>query len=161
MYSPISFPYIPVIDYIFDTDGHRHIKVPVFFEKDNYSNHAIDFVFDTGAYLTVLTQFTAETFGFDKLIPVQKNIPLTGFADSKCYGDLIEIPGMLIGGKRLEDVRVAIPYIDTEDNILGLNVLEYFDYFIDSSSDKIYFSDSLTYKPPKELGCGKVTTINN
>jgi len=59
----------------------------------------------------------------------------------------------------LEDVRVAIPYIDTEDDILGLNVLEYFNYLIDSTNDKIYFSDSFTYKPPKELGCGKVTTV--
>ena len=160
MYNKMSFNYNSAIDYLYDVDGHRHVSVPVFYDKNSYSNDTINFVFDTGAYLTVLTQFTAESFGFNKLIPVQKNIPLTGFADSKCSGDLIEIPGMLLGGKRLVDVRVAIPYIDTEDDILGLNVLEYFDYLIDSSSDKIYFSDSLTYKPPKEFGCGKVTTIN-
>jgi len=155
-----NFSYNTAIDYKYEEDGHRHVDVPLFFDKDSYSNEQVDFVFDTGAYLTVLTKFTAEQFKFDKITPIQTNIPLTGFADSKCSGDLIEIPGMLIGGKRLVDVRVAIPYIDTEDDILGLNVLEYFDYLIDSSGDKIYFSDSSTYKPPKEFGCGKVTTIN-
>jgi len=153
------FKYNSVIDYMYDIDGHRHVLVPLFFDKDSYSNDTTDFVFDTGAYLTVLTKDTAKEFGFDMLTPIQRNIPLTGFANSKCTGDLIEIPGMLLGGKRLEDVRVAIPYIETEDDILGLNVLEYFNYLIDSGNDKVYFVDSPIYKPPKELGCGKVTTV--
>ncbi|MDR2569778.1 MAG: retroviral-like aspartic protease family protein [Oscillospiraceae bacterium] len=157
----VEFEYNTVIDYLYDVDGHRHVRVPMFFEKDSYSNDTTDFVFDTGAYLTVLTKNTAERFGFNLLIPVQKNIPLTGFADSKCNGDLIEIPGILLGGKRLEDVRVAIPYIDTEDDILGLNVLEHFNYLIDSKNDKIYFSDNPIYKPPKELGCGKIYKVKS
>jgi len=161
MFNNVNFSYTTAIDYKYEEDGHRHVDIPLFYGKDSYSNHQVDFVFDTGAYLTVLTKYTAEQFGFDKVTPVQTDIPLTGFADSKCSGDLIEIPGMLIGGKILVDVRVAIPYIDTEDDILGLNVLEYYNYLIDSSNDKIYFSESITYKPPKQLGCGKVTTINN
>ena len=160
MCKDINFSYNSAIDYRYEVDGHRHVDVPLFFDKKSYSNLQVDFVFDTGAYLTVLTQLTAELFGFDKITPIQKNIPLTGFADSKCSGDLIEIPGMLIGGKRLVDVKVAIPYLDTEDDILGLNVLEYFNYLIDSSNDKIFFTDSNTYKPPDELGCGNVMIIN-
>jgi len=159
MRNSINFSYNIAIDYKYEEDGHRHVDVPLFYDKDSYSNEQVDFVFDTGAYLTVLTPLTAELFGFDKITPIQTNIPLAGFADSKCSGDLIEIPGMLLGGKRLVDVRVAIPYLDTEDDILGLNVLEYFNYLIDSTNDRIYFKDNLTYKPPKELACGKVTTV--
>ena len=135
------------------------MDVPLFYEKGSYSNETIDFIFDTGAYLTVLSQKTARLFGYDKITPISANIPLNGFADSHCEGDLIEIPGMLIGGKVLEDVKVAIPYVATEDDILGLNVLEHFNYYIDSANDKIYFSDNPVYKAPKELRCGRISSV--
>jgi len=67
MRSIVKFPYSSVIDYVYDVDGHRHVKVPIFFDKKGYSNYAVDFFFDTGAYLTVLTQKTAKYFGFDKI----------------------------------------------------------------------------------------------
>ena len=67
---------------------------------------------------------------------------------------------MMLGGKMLEDVKVAIPYIDTEDDILGLNVLEHFNYLIDSKNDKIHFSDNPDYKPPMELKSGKVYSVS-
>ena len=159
MVNAVTFKYNSKIDYKYDVDGHRHVRVPLFFEKGSNSNDSIDFIFDTGAYLTVLTKDSAETLEYNKIIPVKKNIPLTGFADSKCTGDLIEIPGMLLGGKRLEDVRIAIPHIDTEDDILGLNVLEYFNYLIDNQNDMIYFADNPSYKPPIELGCGRLFSV--
>ena len=56
MRSIVKFQYSTVIDYIYDVDGHRHVKVPIFFDKKSYSNYAVDFIFDTGAYLTVFTQ---------------------------------------------------------------------------------------------------------
>ncbi|MDR2598804.1 MAG: retroviral-like aspartic protease family protein [Oscillospiraceae bacterium] len=161
MPNSISISYNSALDYLYKPDGHRHIRVPIFFDKNSYSNDTVDFIFDTGAYLTVLTQKTASIFGFDKITPIQRKIPLTGFADSHCEGDFIEIPGMLLGGKRLEDVKVAIPYVTISDNILGLNVLEYFNYFIDSNNDKIYFSETSSYKPSKELSCSKVYSIDS
>jgi clan AA aspartic protease (TIGR02281 family) len=144
----------------YDADGHRHIEIPVFYEKGSYSNHAVDFIFDTGAYLTVLTRKTARRFGFDKIVPIRTNIPLTGFADSRCTGDMVAIPRMLIGGRMLGDVKVAVPHIDTEDDILGLNVLEHFNYLIDNTNDKIYFSDNAVYKAPNNLKCGRITAVS-
>lgn len=160
MPNNIPFSYNAALDFIYDADGHRHVKVPTFFDKKSYSNYAVDFVFDTGAYLTVLTKKTANYFGFDKIKPNATNIPLNGFAGSRCEGDLVEIPKMMLGGKMLEDVKVAIPYVDTEDDILGLNVLEHFNYLIDSQNDKIYFSDNSNYKAPDELKSGKVYTVS-
>ena len=161
MPDTLNFPYNSVLDLSYNADGHRHLNIPLFFKKGSYSNEKVDFVFDTGAYLTVLTQKTARIFGFDKIKPISTNIPLTGFADSHCESDLIEIPGMLLGGRMLEDVRVAVPYVATEDDILGLNVLEHFSYLIDSQNDKIYFLDNVVYKAPKELACGRIYSVSD
>ena len=160
MGNEVNFQYNAVLDLKYDADGHRHLEVPLFYKKGSYSNEKVDFIFDTGAYLTVLTQKTARLFEFDKIPPIRANIPLTGFAGSHCTGDLVAIPGMLIGGRSLEDVRVAIPHVDTEDDILGLNVLEHFIYLIDSASDKIYLSDSSIYKAPAYLKCGRITAVS-
>ena len=160
MLDVISFQYSSELDLQYKADGHRHIRVPMFFNKVSFINHAVYFIFDTGAYLTVLSRKTARKLGYDKIKPIQSRIKLTGFADSQCEGDLVEIPAMMIGGRMIEDVRVAIPYVVTEDDILGLNVLEYFNYLIDSANDKIYFSDNPVYKAPKELGCGKITPVS-
>jgi len=51
MHNTINFTYTSTIDYVYDTDGHRHVKVPIFFDKKSYSNYAVDFIFDTGAYI--------------------------------------------------------------------------------------------------------------
>jgi predicted aspartyl protease len=160
MGNTVSFSYNAVIDLKYDADGHRHLELPLFFGKGSYSNERVDFIFDTGAYLTVLTQKTARLFGFDKITPIRPNIPLTGFAGSHCTGDLVAIPGILIGGRILEDVKVAIPHVDTEDDILGLNVLEHFNYLIDTANDKIYFSDNVEYKAFVNLKCGRITAVS-
>jgi len=148
-----------VMDLPYEDDGHRHLRVPVFYETGNNSNLPVDFILDTGAYLTVLTKITAELFGFDKLRPLARNIPLTGFAGFKVSGDLLEIP-TLLGDKRIE-AKVVVPYVDTEDNILGLNVLEHFNYLIDNTNDKIYFADNTAYKANKNLMCSRVWSVSD
>jgi len=47
-----------------EDDGHYHLYVPAFYEFDGYANHEIDFIFDTGAYLTVIARSVAKRFGF-------------------------------------------------------------------------------------------------
>ncbi|MDR2599819.1 MAG: retroviral-like aspartic protease family protein [Oscillospiraceae bacterium] len=160
MFKTPNLQYNTVSDLTYETDGHRYISLPLFYDKSSYSNTQAEFIFDTGAYLTVLSQETAVTLGYDKITPIAKNIPLTGFADSKCEGDLIEIPAMLIGGRKLEDVKVAVPYVDIEDDILGLNVLECFNYLIDSTNDKIYFSDNPIYKAQAELKHSRISIVS-
>ncbi|MCL2225935.1 MAG: aspartyl protease family protein [Defluviitaleaceae bacterium] len=139
-------------------DGHRHLMVPVFFSGNSYANDKVDFILDTGAFLTVITTETAKIFGFDKLPPLKKNIPLMGFAGFGINGDLVEI-SMLLGNRRLDGVKVAIPYANTTDNILSLNILEHFNYAVDSTNDKIYFSENPTYKAHQELKCGNIFAI--
>ncbi|MCL2198555.1 MAG: hypothetical protein FWB80_06505 [Defluviitaleaceae bacterium] len=146
------------LDLEYRTDGHRHLMIPVFFGESSYANDKVDFILDTGAYLTVLTLKTAILFGFDKLPPIKKNIPLTGFAGFSINGDLVEI-NMLLGNRKLNAAKVVIPYVHTTDNILSLNILEHFNYAVDSTDDKIYFSDNPIYKARKELKCGSILAI--
>jgi len=145
----VNFRYSSEMDLVYEKDGHRHLRIPVFYESGSNSNNRVDFIIDTGAYLTVLTRIMAKEFDFDKLTPLSKNVPLTGFAGYRVEGDLIEIP-MLLGGKRIA-AKVVVPYVDTADNILGLNVLEHFNYLIDSTNDKIYFTDNPVYKANQNL----------
>jgi predicted aspartyl protease len=151
MNNTIQFRYDAIEDIAYEeSEGHYYLHIPAFFTLNSYANRRINFILDTGAYLTVISRHTAIRFGFDKLSPIHSDINLSGFAGT-CKGDLIETPGLIIGGKILEGVRVAIPKATEGMNILGLNVLEYFNYLIDSTNSKIYFARNENYKIPKEL----------
>lgn len=155
----VNIQYDSTIDLHYRSDGHRHLNIPVFYNTNENNNNSIDFILDTGAYVTVLTKRTAELFGFDRLIPLAKNLPLTGFAGYKVEGDLIEIP-ILLGGKRLE-AKVVVPYVHIENNILGLNVLEHFNYSIDNTNDKIHFSSNANYKANNTLMCSNIWSVSD
>ena len=70
------------------------------------------------------------------------------------------IPGMVIGGKILKGIKVAIPHDDTKYCILGLNVIEYFKYLFDSEDNRIYISDNKNYKMPSELMSASVLNVS-
>ena len=131
----------------------------MFYEFGSYSNDMIDFIFDTGAYITVLSRKAAYIRGFDESYTIQANVPLAGFAGG-CMTDIKSIPGFIIGNKRLENVKVAVPHIDTDENILGLNVVELFRFYIDTEKDEIYFSQNPLPSIPKPLQCGKIHLLS-
>jgi len=123
---------------------------------------------DTGAYITVLNRGTARTCGFDKL--PKKPAYIRGFS-GKEPADLVYIQGLRILDKIMTNVSVLIPHAmnsidpDTKtkrpfQEVLGLNVLEYFDYFISSSKDKLYMKWNPKPRPyNKALACGEIYTI--
>ena len=117
-------------------------------------------MFDTGAYLSVVNRETAVAFGFHELPPIEKNVPVGGFAGSREV-NLVEIPGIVLGGRRLINVRVAIPNGNTNDNILGLNVLEHFNYLVDTKNSLIYFSENDNYRLPPELDCRQILSLDS
>jgi len=104
---------------IYEKDGHYHIFVPAFYSSSSYANKTIDFIFDTGAYITVISKINAAIFGFDLIPPLVSNITLRGFT-GECIGDIKIIPGLIFGGYMLKNVKVAIPCTDIKNNILGL-----------------------------------------
>ena len=150
--------------------AHYHLTVPTFYRFGADSYGEIEFIFDTGAYLTIISKTTADNYGFGNLRTINASIPIHGYA-GQARAELVEIPGMSLGGRILRDVKVAIPHKDPEYigdngqveikplNILGLNVLEHFNYFVSSTESMIYFSDNSDYKLPYYLRCSSINAI--
>ena len=156
--NSLTFNYASAEKLAIGSDGHYHIHLPTFYEFGSFSNERIDYVFDTGAFITVLTRKEAALLGFIDKYTIQTNVPLDGFAGG-CLVDVKDIPGMVIGGRRLEGVKVAVPQVNTDINILGLNVIELFNCYLDTENDMVYFSDNPNPTIEKPLRCGKVHVI--
>ena len=159
MNNQLIFKYDSVENLTYESDGNYHILIPTFFEFGSYSNERVDFIFDTGAYITIISRSQAKIHGFDGAYTIQKNVPLSGFAGN-CLTDIMKIPGFVIGGHRLEGVKVAVPHIDTDVNILGLNVIELFKYLINTETDDIYFALNPIPSIPEPLQCSKIYLLS-
>ena len=159
MNNSLTFNYTAAERLRVKSDGHYHIQIPTFYEFGSFSNESIDYIFDTGAYITVVTRKVAQFLGFIDKYTTQSNVTLDGFAGS-CLVDIKDIPGMVIGGRRLEGVKVAVPHVDTDINILGLNVIELFKYYIDTENDMIYFADNPNPSIEEQLRCGRVHVLS-
>jgi predicted aspartyl protease len=151
--------YDSVEELTFGDDGHYHMIVPIFYETDSYTSYKADFVFDTGAYITVMTRETAERLGFLNSHNLIENVPLKGFA-GECLADIKEIPGLFLGGRFFENVKVAVPHEATDMNILGLNVIDYLKFFVDTEYDRICFILNPQPKVPQPFLCGSVRTVS-
>ena len=61
----------------------------------------------------------------------------------------------------MEAVKVAVPHAITDLNILGLNVIELFKYYVDTENDLIYFADNPNPTIEEPLRCGKVHILSH
>jgi len=123
----------------------------------------IQFVFDTGAYITVLTRLNARRIGLPLTGVYSAN--LTGFNRDRGYdkAEIVIVPKIEIGKFIVEDVKMLVPLEDIEiAEVIGENVFEYFTYTVDHDVDRIYFTRNLNPKPYKnpirgiDLSCGRV-----
>ena len=156
----ISYEYRSEDQLHFLRRSHYHLDVPVIYDLDSRLNIKIRFLLDTGAYVTVINKRTSLRLGFDKLTPEVKDFPLTGLTGS-IDASLIEVPGMIIGDRTLKGIKVAAPHEDTKYCILGLNVLEHFNYLVYSEHSKIYFNDNPNYKIPDVLKSAEVLKFSS
>ena len=137
---------------------HYYIKIPIILDKESRYNKPISLIVDTGAFVTIINKETANRYKLD-LLPIKlRDHPLGGFAGSTKV-DLVEVPQIIIGNRTISDVVVAIPQIETTQNILGLNILEYFKFYVDTDENYIYFQDSDTYKIEDIYRCGEVLSL--
>ena len=122
-----------------------------------------EFVYDTGAMITMIDLETAEKMNYTSL-PVKRAATLRGIVPGYSIDvDYKVIAGIKIAGLRLSKVTIAIPNPNDpnaenfERSILGQNVLEYFNYYMDTGNDKIYFAKNPNPKPVSEdAKCGVV-----
>jgi hypothetical protein len=131
-------------------DGLLYVTVNTVYSGSPADGSKLKLVLDTGAYMTVISRGTAIECGFDKL--PKKTTTLSGFGGSIAV-DFVRIPGLLLLGKLRMDVPVLIPHdmfrTDPKtgrkkqmQEVLGLNVLEYYNYFVDTENDKLYLQEN-------------------
>ncbi|MCL2203175.1 MAG: retropepsin-like domain-containing protein [Defluviitaleaceae bacterium] len=128
----------------------------------------LQLIIDTGAHLTVLSRATAIMRGFHKLPKIPTFIH--GYS-GKEPADFVYIQGFKILGKVITHVPVLIPHalhsIDPEtkekrqfQEVLGLNVLEYFNYYVCTEEDKLYMKWNPAPRPHNDkLACGEIYTV--
>ena len=105
----------------------------------------IKFIYDTGAYLTVINREVYEWFNLDKL--PRQEAAIGGYAAS-AEGYIFQIPALVIGGRLLSGVWAFTPKRkDLDQNLLGDNVIEYFRPFQDNQENCFYFVPNLTPDP--------------
>jgi hypothetical protein len=124
--------------------GQIFIDIPIVCEGSIPSDK-IKFIYDTGAYITVINRRWYEWFNLDNLPRFDTTLGgYIGFAS----GYVFQIPGLVIGRRLLKGVWAFTPRnIEIEHNLLGDNVLEYFMPFQDNMNDCIYFPDNLNPEP--------------
>ena len=84
MSNIITFQYDAYVDIEYDSDeGHYYVPVPAFYSAENHANRVVDFMIDTGAFLTIITPQMAVHLGYDKLTPINPDILLSGYTGVK------------------------------------------------------------------------------
>jgi len=124
--------------------GHIYLDVVIVYEGST-ENDTIDFIYDTGAYLTTINKYNYDWFNLNKL--PRREIIIGGY-NGTTMGYLFQIPGLVIGEKLLTGVWAFSPKSDEiKQNLLGDNVIEYFRPFQDNLNDCIYFIENPNPEP--------------
>jgi hypothetical protein len=160
--KPVTYTFNPWNSANFDREsGHLRVWASVFSNSENFTR--VSFIFDTGAYITVLSQKLARQIG----LPLKGNYTanLTGFNKER-GSDMAEIviaPKIEIGRIIIESVKILVPLDDIAvPEVIGENILEYFNYAVDHDIDNIYFAKNPNPKPyinnekGIDLSCGRV-----
>ena len=130
--------------------GLLYVTLQILYSGSPAQGTDIKFILDTGAYMTVISRGTAIRRGFDNLPKAVTT--LYGFGGG-IEVDFVRIPGLKILDKLHTDVPVLIPHDlfriheKTKEKkqmpeVLGLNVLEYYNYYIDTENDRLYLSEN-------------------
>ena len=150
--------------------GHFYVDILMVCEG-SADDAFISFLYDTGAWMTVLSRRHYEANNLNTL-PRQR-FSMGGYGagednSRKIPGYVYKIPALKIGNKLLAEVWAFTPAsYDITENILGGNAIEYFCPFQDNNTDFFYFFDNPSPKPYKHepsglsLECGGVFPLND
>ena len=118
--------------------------------------------------MTVISRGTAIRCHFDRL--PKKQTTLFGFSGG-IAADFVRIPGLRMLDRLYTDVPVLIPHDmyrahpesgekKQMSDVLGLNILSYYDFCIDSTDDRLYLKETASPKFYNEiLRSGQIFTI--
>jgi len=130
---------------LWSVDGNRR-KEPV---------QRLELLLDTGAFITLISKDTAEEYGFK--IKEECGCAISGFSEKSLMCDLREIPNVVFCGFTISNVIVATPHDDGVKvaEILGMNLLENFDFGFNLTQQKIFLNKRPTFesnKPKYKVG---------
>ena len=116
--------------------GQKLVRIPIVCEGSKDSDKIL-FIFDTGAYITIINRELYEWYKLDKLPRTDATI---SSYSGKINGYAFQIPGLIIGQKLLTGVWAFSPISrKARQNLIGNNVIDYFLPFLDNLNDCIYF----------------------
>lgn len=142
-------------------NGHMIVRVSVL--SDETSSSSVRLIFDTGAYLTVISRPTARKIKLP--LGKGKHLRVRGFLGEQGYvdGELVEISRIMLGKHFIHDVKILVPLTDVAiTEVLGENILEYLNYVVDHDKDVIYFKKNpnpkryINKENGIDLSCGRV-----
>jgi hypothetical protein len=130
-------------------EGLLYVTLPIFYEGSPPSGTEIKFILDTGSFLSVISRGTALRYGLDKL--PKKPTTLFGFGGGIDV-DFVRIPKLKVLREH-HGVPVLIPHEMYRTHpktgekrpmpeVVGLNVLEYYNYYIDTENDRLYLREN-------------------
>ena len=124
--------------------GQVFLRIPIICEGST-DKDTIPFMYDTGAFLTVINREFYEWYKLYRL--PRKETSMGGYVGST-PGYIFQIPGLVIGQRLLTGVWAFTPKsMDVKQNLLGDNVIEYFIPIQDNSQDCFFFLDNPKPEP--------------
>ena len=107
----------------------------------NYLNLQLD----TGAFITLINKFTAEEHDYKIIKP--KSCGINGFSQQGLICDLRTIPYSIFCEFIIKDFIIATPCSNDVNvtEVLGMNLLENFNFGFDFSDNKIFLSKRLNF----------------
>ena len=130
--------------------GHFYVKI-LLVREGSTKNNFVSFMYDSGAWITVLSRKIYERNKLNTL-PCRQ-FSMAGYGAGvdelrKVSGFIYQIPALKIGHRLLTEVWAFTPAsYEITENILGGNAIEYFCPYQDNNSDFFYFFDNPTPKP--------------
>ena len=121
-----------------------------------------DLLIDTGAFINMLNKATAEERGYS--ITDVKGCAISGFSQNALLCDLRIIPAVIFCGYVINDVIVATPHFDNVavSEVLGMNVLENFDFGLNLTNGEIYICKRASFVSEKpKYRSGEVNLLSD
>jgi len=138
-----------------------HLIVNVDIKRAATISYDAKFLFDTGSVLSTISSITAKKAGI--LLTGKTDVRIGGFNmdQEKTAGEIVTVPFIYMANFLIYDVQffVAPPGAQIAE-VLGNNVLTYFNYTVSNHAKRIYFAKNPQPTPYANYGCGQVLMID-
>ena len=98
----------------------------------------IEFIHDTGAFISTLSRIQYEQLNYDKISIDKHNVEL-GSYNSVSKGIVFTLPFLFVANFTVKNVQVFVPYsYSLTQNLLAMNVLGLFNQYIEVDTSSIF-----------------------